>query len=146
MLHPWRCWGRRHNKSPMISWCENGDCLLLGVSAAPETALKSALRADKGTADSLNNHVTETHRLTRPLWSAAEHSGSSCDDFLPSTSFTALWVPSRCRCMWGGTKTTARCCWREDYPWCVHCPCPGQNQTQRSVNNIPCDSIGVDWK
>lgn len=105
------------------------------MSAAPETALKP----DKGTADSLNNHVTETHSLTRSLWSTAERSGSARDVFLTSASFTALWVPSTPRC--SETKNTARCCRRRIIPDVFAVPAQVKKQTHCSANNITAAAV-----
>ena len=65
---------------------KSGDFFLFGVPAAPKMALKPPLRADKETADSLNNHVTETQpdetsviyseaRRLRQRWLPCPHQG-----------------------------------------------------------------------
>ena len=64
---------------------------------------------------------------------------TAAQDEMTSASFTALLVSSRRCCR--ETKSTVRYCWQEDYPWCVHCPRPGQKQIQSPVNNIKAATV-----
>lgn len=64
---------------------------------------------------------------------------TAAQDEMTSASFTAHSVSSRRCCR--ETKSTVRYCWQEDYPWCVHCPRPGQKQIQSPVNNIKAATV-----
>lgn len=62
-IAPWETFvlgARRQHIPQMISWWEKCRLSFVWHVSYPNMASKPPLRADKGTADTLNNHVTET--------------------------------------------------------------------------------------
>lgn len=69
-------------------------------------------------------------------------------DLQPSCEapMTSCFHWARCRCR-GNRTQTASCCRQGDYPWCVHCLCPGRGYIRCSGNSSYCrhGRVGRDW-
>lgn len=84
------------------------DCLLFGMSATPIwlQSLPSGLTRGQ---QILWIIMLQRHSLTKSLGYMAECNSSSCDDFLPLTSFMGAWVPWKCYCE--ETRNIVICSW-----------------------------------